>query len=927
MPEKIKITRTLYVGLGGTGVRSILRTKQCFVDAYGEVPPMVAFLAIDTDKGIRDKFLTSSKGIRVSLSDNEICFCGINGSAIDIYHRHVPDYQWLPKRNIKFLTNLRGNGAKQIRSNGRFLARYNARPISRLVENKVAEISAPVPDDSQFTYDTNTTGAEYPTKINIVGSVAGGTGSGTFIDILVLIAETLRRSSFDYSITPWLVLPDVFRVMMPGPPSENVYQNAYGALKELDYLFHLDIDNENILDFNFAKIRHIDEKISFAYLFNNTNKSGIVFQHIDDIADSVGRCMYLPANEIGKDALSIEDNIEGAKESTSFDIENKLGRYVSSGSAEIVYDNQAVGNVIARGIIAKICNELGQSNSTDVLKEVNAWMASADVAIQEHEADQLTDSILNKYAPFGVTIDKESDINTINAYISSGADAKHVEDEARRNELNKLENVKQQLLIKYEQILNTQNGVGECKAFLESLLDNISICKDEMFDEVSILQAALAYDMNWESDLSGLRTGLFNLFSKDGAEVLQGKVNDYIAQKRDLLRHNLAIQFYTDFTEYTKELLDKISVFKIKLEEVERKQRKDITSIQRHADSTSYFQIYLHSNEVNKIVLPNIKDTSALLRSETPIYDLVDRSIEDLDNIFFNFAKKQSVVLDAVNVSVEQKLGKMSKKELEAIFTRVKEMSSPLWSTNTAGYADKIQELCTIFAIGVNDQSTCPIKEGLKREFTSGTIKPLLASTKQTDRISFLQIQYLSPVYAVNNLRSYMREAEEKLKSDNKPVYYLDESWYQRMHIEGFDIMPKEATDTVLPNWVNAIVYGFITYDETNKTYCIESEQGDILDGGMLNLGERRDLAFEQFQLRGLDKEVEKRIQEMIFAQGRPAVEAIIKDAKRGIKNYVSQIAKLSPIELDRIQAKDASYKMVRDQLEKEVTYLNKLDL
>ena len=50
----IKLTKTLFVGLGGTGVKSILRTKQCFMDAYGEIPPMIAFLAIDTDRGIRN---------------------------------------------------------------------------------------------------------------------------------------------------------------------------------------------------------------------------------------------------------------------------------------------------------------------------------------------------------------------------------------------------------------------------------------------------------------------------------------------------------------------------------------------------------------------------------------------------------------------------------------------------------------------------------------------------------------------------------------------------------------------------------------------------------------------------------------------------------------------------------------------------------
>ena len=126
MSKPIKITRTLFVGLGGTGVKSILRAKQCFVDAYGEVPPMVAFLAIDTDKAIREKSLPSRSGKEVKLSENEICFCGITGSALDIYRNHLTQFQWLPKRNVSFLANLKNTGAGAVRSNGRFLARHNA---------------------------------------------------------------------------------------------------------------------------------------------------------------------------------------------------------------------------------------------------------------------------------------------------------------------------------------------------------------------------------------------------------------------------------------------------------------------------------------------------------------------------------------------------------------------------------------------------------------------------------------------------------------------------------------------------------------------------------------------------------------------------------------------------------------------------------
>lgn len=920
MTKPIKITRTLFVGLGGTGVKAILRAKQCFVDAYGDIPPMVAFIAIDTDKAIREKSVTSRTGKEVKLSENEICFCGITGSALEIYNNHLSQFQWVPRRNARFLSNLRNTGAGAVRSNGRFLARHNATDIGKRVASKVAEIGKPIPIGSRFAYDTNKDGVEYPTKVNIVGSVAGGTGSGTFLDMLVLVAKTLRETGLAYSISPWLVLPDVFRHMAPGPASANVYQNAYGAIRELDYLYHLPKDNANAIDFNFDRVNYLDESIGDTYLINNTNKAGVVFQNIDDVADSIGRCMFLPSNEVD----SVKDNTGNVI--FEYDIKNKQAHYVSAGSAEIVYDNQAVGNVIAKGIISQICNELSRATSIDALKEVNAWTISESVAIQEHDADLLTDSILAKYAPFSVIIDKDSDLNTVNANIFAGADADNVIAEARNNEENKQEIVKSEFVAKMNEILNSQNGVGAVMAFCESLLDNIAICKEEMTKEKEELQSVLSYEVNWAAEITALRSGLFNIFSKDAAEALQLKINDYIAQKRDFLRHNFAIQFYTDFDVFVNEYLEKIKVFKVKLDALERKQRRDMAIIQQSAKSHSNFQICLHTYEVDNYTLPEVSETSSLFRSENPIYELVSKSEDELNEIFFNFAKKQNTVIEAVDVSIEQKMSTLSDSRLKEIFAKVKEMSSPLWSTNPHGQLDHAQELTTIFTIGVYDQSAGIIQSEYVDEFTLGSIKPTFATTHQTDRITFFQSQCYSPAYAVNNMLGYMRDAEEKLSLEAYPVSYLDEKWNQRMLVEGFDILPKQETDKVLPNWVNAIVYGFITYDETFNSYCIESDQGDILAGGLLELGPRRDLAFEQFQLRGLDREVEERIQKKIIEKGRPAVTEVIKTVKSELRTYVANKAQLSPIELDRIQAKDPAYKMVRDLLENEVAYLKELE-
>lgn len=921
MSKTIKISRTLFVGLGGTGVKAILRTKQCFVDAYGEVPPMVAFLAIDTDKKIRDASLPTRKGKDVKFEENEICFCGITGSALDIYRNHLTQFQWLPRRNASFLANLKNTGAGAVRSNGRFLARHNAIEISKRVASKVTEIGKPLPIGSRFVYDTNKDGVEYPIKINVVGSVAGGTGSGTILDMLVLIAKTLRNSGLSYSITPWMVLPEVFRYMASGPESANVYQNAYGAIRELDYLYHLPRDNQNALDFNFDKVYYMDEGIGDTYLINNTNKAGVVFQDIDDITNSIGRCMFLPSNEVD----SVKDNTQNV--SFVYNIRNKEAHYVSAGSAEIVYDNQAVGNVIAKGIIAQICEELCKSDSINSLNEVNAWTTSEAVAIEEHNADLLTDSILPKYAPFSVIIDKDADENTVNANIFAGADAPNVLEEVKDNELKKFETVKTQLNKKIEEIIDSQNGIGAAKDFLESLSDNIAICKDEMSSEASELKKSLAYTFDWSAEITALRTGIFRIFDKDAAEALQSKITEHIAQKRDLLRHNWAIQFFTDLETYVNKLSQDISVFKSNVEAVERRQRRDINAIQQLAKSDSKFQIYLHSNEVEHFNLPNVKETSSLFRNETPIFTLIDKTEKELSDTLFNFAKEQQSVIDAVNVSIEQKMQSMTDEQLKAIFAKIKEMSSPLWAINTGGYLDHAQELTTVFTIGVYDQSKGILKDKYLDEFTLGTIKPTFATTHENDRITFFQSQCYSPAYAVNNMIGYLKEADDKFKSESYPVCYLDEKWNQRMIVEGFDIMPKQEKDRVLPNWVNAIVYGFIKFDEEKKTYYIESDQGDILSGGFLDLGQRRDLAFDQFQLRGLDKEVESRLQQMMLDQGRPAVTAVIRSVKSDIRNYVSSYAQLSAIEVDRVSAKDPAYQMVRDMLEKEVLYLKELEV
>ena len=929
--EKIKITRTLFVGLGGTGVKAILRTKQCFMDAYGDIPPMVAFLAIDTDKKTREQRNESRKGKDVTLTDNEICFCPIDGSATDIYLGNQNEFGWMPKKNAYFLQKLKNEGAGQIRTNGRFLARYNAVRISEYITSKVNAIGAPLPLDCKFEYDMNSQGMQYPTNINVVGSIAGGTGSGLMIDIINLVAHTMNGTGLAFRVFPWMVLPDVFRHMAPGVASQNVYANAYGVLTEMDYLYHLDVTNNNPLNFGFANLTSLDGSVYRTAVFNNKNKAGIVFQSVDEITDAIGRCMFLPAN--GVDGTSIEDNLQAA--SFAYNVRNKKANYSSAGCSELVYDNQAVGDVITRSIISDFCQEETRpTNSIDALQAAANWASSEAVGIEEHgvDVDLLTDSLLSKDWTGQIAFDRRTDASYIKTCIQSATEAEYVLNEVRRNFESKKSIVITLLDDEIDNYLTKPNGVGAVISFLEALLIDIEQSKREMISEKQECMDTIAANeyTNWDAELSNIRRPFYlgGGIDEDNANALFQTVSEHIALKRDNLRHGWAIQFYTDFATTIEERLATYRQFRQILSNISDKQKNEILSIQRKAKTESKFQIYLHGDDVNTYNRPNITSIITAFQTNNSIKDLIGSDQEHIERVFWDFAKVMPEVVRAVDITIEDKLSRMPDTEVKDLINHLKNLASPMWNTNLGRYVTKNSTLSGIFAIGCYDALNGILQEKYKDQFRIGPQDASFVTTRQTDRILLYRIECYSPIYAVNNLAGYKREAEEALDRDAYPVYYIDEQWHQRMEVEKFDIYPKSVEDKVLPNWVMAIAYNYIQYDQVNKNYYIMSEkQGDILRGGYLPLGARRDVAFDAFQNMGLYEEIEDKLQKMILEKGRPQVDSILKNIKSDIISYVDKYALLSDIELDMVQRRDSAYQMVIDLLVKEVNYLRSLSL
>ena len=67
-----KLRRTLLIGLGGTGVKAILDAKKMFYENYGEIPPMIGFIGIDTDRpSLGSASIEANDGTKITLSASE----------------------------------------------------------------------------------------------------------------------------------------------------------------------------------------------------------------------------------------------------------------------------------------------------------------------------------------------------------------------------------------------------------------------------------------------------------------------------------------------------------------------------------------------------------------------------------------------------------------------------------------------------------------------------------------------------------------------------------------------------------------------------------------------------------------------------------------------------------------------------------------
>ncbi|HEL1618539.1 TPA: hypothetical protein TXL63_000338 [Streptococcus suis] len=256
-------TPTLIIGVGGTGIKALVKTKHLYKTRYKESGHLY-FFGIDTDehaKGIKEKSTLQE----TQLEDEE--FFHLDSKALAEMKR---PYTWtkeiksfMPEQVDIFLGEHNSGG---YRLAGRFLLFQYIDALASKLHKIIKQIKL------------GTAVQVHNTQINIMilTGIGGGTGSGCSLDLAYLLRAILYRDfqldAHQYRMNGYIILPDVNAL-----DADNPYlgKNGYAYLKELDYLNSLRENGELFEQTYNEKYRYSGDEAPFVpYLFSSKDAEG-----------------------------------------------------------------------------------------------------------------------------------------------------------------------------------------------------------------------------------------------------------------------------------------------------------------------------------------------------------------------------------------------------------------------------------------------------------------------------------------------------------------------------------------------------------------------------------------------------------------------------------------------------------------------------
>lgn len=913
-----KIKRCLYVGLGGTGMNALLHTKKTFVETYGEVPPMIGFLGIDTDGDAYKKELPSKYG-PVSLAPNEQTPIQVE-DAQAAYVTSKQHFGWVHPENVFALTAMT-KGAGQIRSNGRFALICNYDNLSNKVRDAVGRItSANIKTNPK--YDADFVG---DVEVHIVFSMSGGTGAGTFINMAYVIRQALGKCK----VTGYAVLPDVFECMSQYG-MDRVKPNTYGSIIDLDYFMHL--SGTEGLQFDYVtSIQDIKSRPFSAFFFiDNKNKGGDTYSNIDQLAEMISLALVTSSGELSGSVDSVTDNVEKSIMNGDGMVGNKRAWVSGMGACEILFRGKDMCEINALKNAQRVIQRM-ISNCQDANMIVNNWIDSPNVNIRENggsENDNVIDFLLSKTPKFPLEDidDDQTAEGSVNAYI----EAIRPRDEEVQNKVLELKDrVFAELHKLIVKSINQECGVGLAKDVLEGLRSQVGLFLKEMNDEKAQLteiqprlQNAIKVCCIDLKDYSG------RFFKKKSAleDLRQGVCDAGMALAtniRELKRRDGAITFFSALLQAINEEGLKINNIESKLKAVNSSFTNKITFLQNTVSrsNAASFQIDLAKHAINSIVINDeeiqIVDFLGKLPYIEKFYEIDTKPTEEVEKLLLGYTRNLPTAKKWANTTIDDMMKKMDKdnpEELNRILRIALSKASPLLNINTRGEVG--YRVAHFTYVGIPMNSTI-LSDNNRLESLAGGDKISFTRLGMNDRVIIYNQIGVVPAYFIGSLESYRQ------KYKNSTIFsHFDYNMYNRMMKENFSLEPvKDEGTREIEMWVRGFVFGLIK-NENGKYYVKNKKSGKALLDYWVELATYRNDAFNAFlsDILTLRPQFKDYISTWQKDHGQDAIKQLRADVKANYREKYSQLY------MDNDELLSRGNEQIAELMEKELKFVETLE-
>ncbi len=290
-----QVSPTIFIGLGGSGSDVVNRIAAKLKSRWNwhTLDQLIHFFALDTNTHdlSNQEHVPRDNRILISDFDKRSFIEQKRGSGHEKEDSFVTQWvhDWYQFRGT------RGAGAGQIRIESRLSMYYQLeQDRGKIIQRLNKAMNTARHHDNPYRKNN-------PPHFNvfIYGSVAGGTGSGSFLSVAYLMKELITAQGWIPKVFGTLIMPSLFLNDVPGALHPDINANGYAALKELEHLMKLGAEGsvtEEAFHYN-PQLAHqpnvTDKPFDFVYIADKPTMFEID-AYKNAIADAAYLLLYSP---------------------------------------------------------------------------------------------------------------------------------------------------------------------------------------------------------------------------------------------------------------------------------------------------------------------------------------------------------------------------------------------------------------------------------------------------------------------------------------------------------------------------------------------------------------------------------------------------------------------------------------------------------